>query len=220
MAVAKSKFKNNKLMKKYIFLLILIINISCNAQKQSTMIPEINNKFEQFDSVKYNRLKHENVNTISIKLENGTYIEMIKVKSGSAYYETPPNSYFKIFKDYYSSGKIKNKGLALNSWGDFKKEIWYEFDEQGKLIRETDYDKPFKFTFEDILKFCEKQGIKIDKGPISQNGWHNLISRILENRHPFWKIERLKKTNLIEIIKLDGITGKIISVETQEYINN
>ena len=206
-------------MKKYIVFLILIMITSCNAQNKSLMIPEIDNKFEIFDNFKYNNFKNNTSNTASIKLENGAYIEMIKVKSGSAYYETNSESYFKITKDYYPNGIIKSKGISANI-GTFQKGIWYEFDEEGKLIKEIDYDKPFKFTFEDILKFCEKENIEIKKGPILQNGWHNRIFRSVENAQPIWSIEHLKKRDLVEIIKLDGINGKILGKETYEYINN
>ena len=66
---------------------------------------------------------------------------------------------------FYKNNNIKMKGLFFNSLGSrgFQKGTWYEFDEQGKLIKEIDYDKFYKFTFEDILKFCEREKIKISK---------------------------------------------------------
>lgn len=205
-------------MKKYIFLLILVIVTSCNAQNKSLMTPEIDNKFERFDSIRFNLSTKENPNILRDFQPNGNYIEMSVSKSGKYYLEYYKDSYFMISKSYHLNGNIKKKGIAFNDF--FSKGIWYEFDEEGKLIKEIDYDEPFKFTFEDVLKFCEKQNIKIEKGPISQNGWHNLISREIENGKPVWKIEYLKKTNLIEIIKLDGITGKVLGAETYDYINN
>lgn len=207
-------------MKKYFFLLILIINISCNAQKNSLMIPEIDNKFEQFDSIKFNLSVKESPDILRQFQPNGNYIEMTIANSGKYYLETFKDTYYMISKSYYPNGNIKKKGIGFNA-DAFQKGIWYEFDEEGKLIKEIDYDKPFKFTFEDILKFCEKENIKIDKGPILQStGWHNKIFRNIENGLPIWKIEHLKKTNLVEIIKLDGITGKVLGTETYEYINN
>ena len=207
-------------MKKYIFLLILIIVTSCNAQNKSHMTPEIDNKSEKFDSCRYKNRPNINSHALIEKKLNGDYIEMIESKSSKSYVETSKNSYYRITKIYYPNGNIKMKGLSANT-GRFQKGIWYEFDEQGNLFKEIDYDKPFKFTFEDILKFCEKQNIKIEKGPILQGiGWHNEISRNIENGHPIWKIEHLKKINLVEIIKLDGITGEVLGTETYDYINN
>ncbi|WP_123872968.1 hypothetical protein [Chryseobacterium contaminans] len=206
-------------MKKYFFLLILIITTSCKAQKSLLMMPKIDNKFEKFDQDHYNKIYKKDIYLAYDKLSDGTYIEMDQSKNMKSYVETPLNSYYRITKIYYTNGNIKSKGLSSNT-GYFQKDIWYEFDEQGNLIKETDYDKPFKFTFEDILKFCEKENIEIKKGPISQSGWHNIISRKIETDKPIWKIERLKRSDLVEIITLDGITGKVIKRETEEYLNN
>lgn len=205
---------------KKIFLLMLIVNISCNAQKKTFMIPEVDNKFEKFDSIKFNSATKESSDILREFLSNGNYIEMTVSNSGKYYLETFKDSYYMISKSFYSNGNIKRKGLGFN--GDaFQKGIWYEFDENGNLIKEINYDKPFKFTFEEILKFCKKQGIKIDKGPILQStGWHNKIFREIEEEHPIWKIEYLKKSNLVEIIKLDGVTGKVLGTSTYKYINN
>ncbi|SHH06791.1 toxin-antitoxin system YwqK family antitoxin [Chryseobacterium vrystaatense] len=207
-------------MKKYVFILVLAINISCNAQNKPLMIPEIDNKFEKFDSVKFNESKKQNPNVLREFLYNGTYIEKDQGTYGKGYLATSPNSYYTITKIYYPNGNIKSKGISLNT-GTFKKGVWYEFDEQGNLIKETDYDKPFTFTFEDILKFCEKHGIKINKGPILQNtGWHNDIFRDIQNGHPIWRIEYLKKADLVEVIKIDGVTGKVLETSSYGYINN
>lgn len=205
---------------KYLFLLILLVNISCNAQKNKLMIPEIDNKFEKFDSIKYSYLHTKNPHNTNEVQSDGSYVEMIKLKE-SRYFYTPKDSYFTLVKLYHNNLNIKKKGVGINTGAfTFKLGIWYEFDEQGNLIKETDYDKPFKFTFEDILKFCEKENIEIKKGPISQSGWHNIISRKIETDKPIWKIERLKRSDLVEIITLDGITGKVIKRETEEYLNN
>ncbi|WP_449399663.1 hypothetical protein [Chryseobacterium wanjuense] len=183
------------------------------------MMPQIDNNFEKFDSTKYNYLYSKDPFNTTETLSDGTYMEMLSVNAGKYYKRTPKNSYFMISKSFYPNGNIKSKGLSSNT-GYFQKGVWYEFDEQGRLIKEVDYDKPFKFTFEDVLKFCNKRNIKIEKGSISQNGWHNIISRKIENGHPIWRIEYLKQPNLTEIITLDGITGKVLKQETEEYINN
>lgn len=207
-------------MKKYFVLLILIMVTSCNAQKHTLMIPEIDNRFEMFDSTRFNLSTKESPDILRQFLPNGNYFEMSISKSGKYYMETIANTYYMISKSYYLNGNIKKKGIGFN--GDaFPIGTWYEFDEEGKLIKEIDYDKPFKFTFEDILKFCEKEMIRVDKGPILQStGFHTKIYREIIEDQPIWKIEHLKKTNLVEIIKLDGITGKIIDKETYDYINN
>lgn len=208
---------------KNIFLIVFLLLInSCKSQNSTIMIPTVDNKFEKFDEIIYKKNKTTQSSSVSINLPDGKYIEMINVNSGAAYYETAKDSYFTIVKDFYKNFNIKFKGVGINSNPlGYKKGIWYEFDESGKLIKEIDYDKPFKFTFEDILKFCEKENITVEKGPILQStGWHTTISRGLENNHPYWSIEWLKKPDVLEKITLDGITGKVVSRTERQYINN
>ena len=197
-------------MKKLTTLVLLASTLSCQSQNIQPMEPIIDNKFEVFDNNKYIELAEKNKKSQEHFDENGNYLQMIKANAGSATYFTSKNSYFTIFKEYYKSGRINKKGLKFNVWGGFNFGTWYEFDEQGKLIKEIDYDKPFKFTFEDLLKFCEKEKIRVDKGPILQStGYHTKIRRGVKNEKPWWEIEHLKKPDLIETIKLDGISGEI-----------
>ncbi len=186
------------------------------------MTPYVDNKYEKFNQIEFNSSKKENSLTFREFLADGSYIELDQGSYGKGYNKTPKNSNYTIVKIYFQNGNIKSKGLTLNlPWTTFRKGIWYEFDESGKLIKETDYDKPFKFTFEDILAFCEKEKIQVDKGPILQStGYHTTIQRGLENNHPWWTIEWLKQPDILETIKLDGISGKVISRKDRNYINN
>lgn len=205
-------------MKEYPSLFVFIVIISCNAQNNLPMEPKIDNQFEKFDSIFCEELSKKNTN--NIMLSDGSHVEILKLKE-SRYFNTPNDSYFTIVKLYYENLNIKKKGLGFNVGPfAFKKGPWYEFDEKGNLVNEINYDKPFKYTFEDIVRFCEERNIKIIKGFIPQSGWYNKISRSIENGHPVWEIEHLKKSDLVEIIKLDGITGKILSTSTYKYINN
>nr|WP_199158258.1 hypothetical protein [Pedobacter sp. ASV2] len=190
---------------------------------QKTTIPIIDKNFEIFDSVRYSRLFEKNPHYQSEFLADGTYIEMTVANAGKNYLETTPNSYLMISKAYFNNGNIKSKGLAFNA-DAFQKGIWYEFNENGQLIKETDYDKYYKFTFEDILKFCEREHIEVKKGPILQStGFHTAIRRgysLLMDNVSWWEIDWLKKSDLIETIKLNGNTGVVVEKIERGYINN
>lgn len=209
---------------KNIFLIVFLLLInSCKSQHSKPMIPKINSQPEMFSEINFERLIDKNQFVKRGFLSGNTYIEIYTNNDGKITLETPTDSYFSIYKEFYNNKSIKQKGLQfnLNTGSSFLKGSWYEFDESGKLIKETDYDKPFKFTFEDILKLCEKENITVDKGPILQStGWHTTISRGLENNHPYWSIEWLKKPDILEKITLDGITGKVVSRTERQYINN
>ncbi|REC46839.1 toxin-antitoxin system YwqK family antitoxin [Chryseobacterium pennipullorum] len=202
-------------MKKIVFFLSLMIVVSCKSQNKKDILPSVDNKFEKFDS---NKIKDSDV--LREFLSNGNYIEINAANSGKYYQETFKDSYYMISKSYYPNGNIKSKGAGFNGDG-FQIGKWYEFDEKGNLIKEVDYDKPYKFTFEDILMFCEKEGISLTKGPVLQStGFHTTIIRRVEKEKPVWVIEWRKKSNVLETITLDGTTGKVISRRDSEYINN
>ncbi len=195
-------------------------NKSKNNNLNKKMIPKIDKNFEVFDSVKFNNSKKENPYVLREFFSDGTYIELDQGSYGKGYKLTPKNSLYQISKTYYKSGNIKVKGIGFNGDG-FYVGTWYYFDESGKLIKETDYDKPYKFTFEEIVKFCENEKIPLQKGPILQStGYHTVIRRDFNAESSWWQIEWLKKPNVIEIITLDGNTGKILKRQDTDYTNN
>jgi antitoxin component YwqK of YwqJK toxin-antitoxin module len=219
-------------MKAISMLLIMLCTLqSCHAQKKDQIIttqnktnmePIVTKDFEKFDSNRYEKLKAKDKFNTTEFLPDGTYIEMDEGNYGKSYSEIKPNSYFKLSKGFYSNGNIKLKGVSFN-WFAFQKGIWYEFDEQGKLIKEIDYDKNYKFTFEDILKFCEKEKIEVKKGPILQStGFHTTIRREYSEttKKATWTIEHLKTFDIKETIALDGTTGAVLSRRESPFINN
>ncbi|MET3025558.1 hypothetical protein ABXT06_02665 [Flavobacterium sp. UW10123] len=214
-----------------IILLFLLTGILSNCTAQNTtkskekkiskeMIPTIDKNFEVFDSQKFNNSKKENPYVLREFLSDGNYLELDQGSYGKGYKLTPKNSFYQILKLYYKNGNIKIKGVGFNGNG-FHVGTWYEFDESGNVIKETDYDKPYQFTFEEIVKFCENEKIPLQKGPILQStGYHTVIRRNFNSEGSWWQIEWLKKPNTIEIITLDGNTGKVLKRQEAEYTNN
>ena len=175
-------------------LLITLIN-SCKAQKndlkQKTM--------KTFDIETFNKNKVQtqyNFITKDSTLYNQSedydeYLEIINEK----------DSPFEIQNTYYKTGIIQMEVYRYSN--DFIINM-KEYDQQGTLIKETDYDKPFKFTFKDILKFIKKRNIDM-------NGDYFEITRGSNEKGCSWTIfwEKEDKT-AIKRINIDGITGKII----------
>ncbi len=223
-------------MKKVVlFCIIHLFFLSCSAQKDNhnsqnfadMQYPIVSKDFEKFDTTFYEQIKSSGFNTSRVETtsSNGDFIEMIKTSSGSTSRAIGKDDYFALTKSYFSNNNIKSKGLYFNvSWGGFKKGTWYEYDDQGNLVKEVNYDTPYQFTFEDILEFCKQNKIPVEKGPILQStGFHTVINRYTQedqSNSPIWKIEWLKKHDLIEEITLDGINGKVLDQKETEYRNN
>jgi hypothetical protein len=248
--------KNMIVKNKYLLITILLLFSACQnktgketEQKINIMAAPINDteikldsmgypivtkKFEIFDFETYEQRPPAKPNgyrnsTYVLKLPN-EIVKVFRIRGGSNgfYYNIYyPNSYFCVFKEYYSNGNIKRKGTMCVQEG-FAKGIWYEFDEFGKLIEETDYDKPFEFTFEDVVEFCKKNDIRVEKGYESVEEYRRTGSTQIWREYfessCQWKIEYRKEDpkaqqGLVEItIRLDGKTGKVISKTQMEYL--
>ncbi|MCF6351302.1 MAG: hypothetical protein L3J23_09805 [Flavobacteriaceae bacterium] len=185
--------------------LIIIVMASCKAQnnnlKQDTM--------KTFDIETFNKNKIGNeYNTV---LEDSTVIKQYKSGSG-LYIELikPKNSYFQTRNRYYSNGKLKS--TVQDFPNDFLAGVMKEYNQQGALIKETDYDKPFKFTFKDILKFIEQRNIDM-------KGDYFRIGRNVVDGTPVWGItyDKEKEKMILGTIGLDGITGEVIQEKDRSY---
>ncbi len=182
-------------------------------------IPVVTNEFEKFEFKNYDSSKGVN----RVILPDGTYQEYDS-QSPDGYIVTiqPNNSCFMIIKKFYKDGNIMEKGLMINS-GDSKKGNWYYFDKQGRLLREEDNDLPFKFTFEDLFNFLKKEKIPLAVGRI-QGGFHTQINNNPDPKETWWEVRWLKDKsrmpNVIEEIRINGISGKVISRKQSGYYNN
>ena len=181
--------------------------------------PIVTDEFEVFDEALFQAMEKNEIGDVFHYYKNGSFLQMWKGKTSFVYKYYPFNSFFYLYKGFYSSNKyIKEKGI--NYVRGFAKGLWYDFDEKGHLIKTTDYDAPFTFSFEDILAYCRAHRIEVTKG-YQRIGFHNEIHRFVNvDGSCYWTIEHLKRDDLIEAIYLDGKTGKEIKREDIEYINN
>lgn len=206
-------------MKKLILFINFLILISCHSQKKNTMTLYLDDKMETLDTSLFGNINQ--LESFSKKTDSG-YIQIMRNQTNISYQFTPNDSLYKIVKVYHLNHMIYNKGITLNlPWTTFPLGIWYEFDKDGKLIKKTDYDEPYKFTFEEVLAFCKAENIKLSKGPVLQStGYHTTIRRRIEKEKPIWEIQWKKKPDVLETIILDGTSGKVLSKRESQYVNN
>ena len=113
------------------------------------------------------------------------------------------NTFFVLKNQYYKNGILKITGLYFKS--SFRKGIWKEYDENGNLIKETDYDKGFNYTWEDLLKLLKEREIKIID--------RNTTIRKDEGRWHVWYVDGLHVYNIF----IDGKTGEILQDVKNEF---
>ncbi|GEJ44781.1 hypothetical protein [Chryseobacterium sp. ON_d1] len=219
-------------MKNLIYITFIFLFLSCEGQnkKQSTAdkpnIPTsikhsamhtqnnyknlINDKVEYFDIKYFDNHKDEAENLIYTD-NFGSEIKIFGDKESGYFNDTTPkNSLFTIHKEY------NHKGVIHQKWVNFKNGIGaigikYEFDDSGKLIKQTDTDKDFKITPDDIINYCNKNNIDL-------HNEYTSISRGVDDitKKSTWEIEYRGKYDgkygSSIIIELEGNTGEIQKV--------
>ncbi len=180
--------------KKAIIIVSILSLTGCNAQKNITM--------EKFDIDRFEKNKNK-LNEFNFVKDDGTVVEQIELKHVFVEDIILKGSFLIKKRQYYKTGFLKITGLYFNS--SFKKGVWKEFDEQGRLIKETNYDKGFNYTWEDLVKSLEKRKVDI-KG-------RNTTIRKEEGN---WRFSYVEGIYIYDVI-IDGNTGKIIQDEKNEF---
>lgn len=197
---------------------IILVLFSCNAQEKNkqekTTQKHTEMTTEIFDLETFNKNK---VNDVYSFKRNGIEIQQIQTGKGDdliyTEYETPnaPELFF-IYKEFYYNGSLKEKGKRFKQ-GKFQKGIWQEYDKKANLIKETNYDTPYNFNFEQLVKLLNDKEYKIDlldKNTLIGRGiggsdWKGKI-----DTNPTWYIVWKNKPMRRETLKIDGITGDIL----------
>ena len=170
---------------------------SCKAQTNNNNLMQ--KKIEVFDIKGYYERSKEPEYEGYYK-EDNTYVRQFGDSlSGFVEYETSPSleEVFQIYRRFYPNGSLMLKGL--NFPNDFEKGIWKEYDEQGNLIKETDYDKGFDYTWEDLLKLLKKREVDIK----------DTDNTTIRKEDGNWRFSYVKGIYIHDVI-IHGKTGKVI----------
>lgn len=211
-----------------IFILCAIL-FSCNAQerkgeknKNESVITNNTSKMatEKFDIEKFakNKINGEYI----FELEDGTEVRQFGGDNNYVEYKYPPApNLIATYKEfYYPSGKLKTiKKIFPNNFI----RLSMEYNEEGKLIKQTDYDEPFKFSFEELQGLLKKRKEQIDL--LDQN---TLIGRAIDgtdwkgktDKGPTWYISWKEIPMRRETLKINGITGELIEKGHYDHLDN
>ncbi len=208
-------------MKKLLFILTILSLTSCVAQKnlkmeQEIIIPQITKEFETFDIKEFNikKLNEE----VRIKEDDKLIIllDYSKGYSKSVYYD---KSAFSVVNNYYLNGNIEIKGIRFNNGSEYG--TWYYYDEKGNLTKEENIDEGYDFGWLDVIKYCLKHNIQLEKGYPKSGGVKTEIYKNEEEGKKVWTISYYKpKTDEYIEVTLEGKTGKEIKRRDLEFIGN
>jgi hypothetical protein len=139
-------------MKKIIVLCLLVLINSCSSQKIKNNLKE--NTMEYFDINKY---KDWEIDTKYSPTGKDKYLKKGEERISIEYFNDAVQIELNtINSPYYKFKKfsLKTNRLLLigTEFYDIHVGIWESYDETGQLIKKIDYDKPYKFSIEDLIK--------------------------------------------------------------------
>ncbi|WLD23261.1 hypothetical protein NU10_11160 [Flavobacterium dauae] len=228
-------------MNKYILVLFFsLIALQCKSQKLNpeNMNTIVTPEFKRFDYKKIEDLKEKynsNINLSSVRKDSTADFKFTKEykdyqlleydKNGNLHQKTilkEDNSveiYQKLtpFLDYYeryfSDGNIAVKGIT--SWLGFGIGKQYIFTKDGKIRNKKDFDEGFKFTFNDLLNYCNENEIDL----ASECEFPHRVVKTQDNSNKkYWIIEYCNsRLGRIDSFKIDGETGKVILKHSENF---
>ena len=204
------KKKKSKMLKFFLVVCFSSLLAECKAQikqqniKQSQISNLKNAKMsEKFDIETFNKNQQNNSYEFDIK---GGHVLQFSYGNGYAEEIIYTDKLFKLTKDFYKNGNIKQKGLTFIKDG-FMKGVWQFFESSGNLSHEIDYDSWYKFTWEDVQRFLRENHVNIQQDII------NIDRTWKEKEERVWVISYKttpdKNGNYIRTVTLNGNSVKI-----------
>lgn len=183
-------------------LLIPSVFILADCLAQSVQGLPDTNKREHFDIASYN--KHQRNNSYQFDTKNA---HVLQFSYADGYFEeiTYPGKLFKLTKEFYKNGSLKQTGLSFIK-GDFMKGTWQYHDTSGKLSHQINYDSWFKFSWDDVQHFLQANRVTIADLISINRTWKTGEKRIWTISY---KTTPDKDGNFIRTYTLNGQTGKI-----------
>lgn len=196
-------------MNKFLILFLFAINIGCNAQVNKNDSSKIS-AMEKFDKMKFD--KNQIDGEYNFNLPDGTKVRQLKFNSEIYVVNISyPDSPRETQKEYYVST------LNLKRQGDyfygFEIGVWKDYNESGEVVKETDFDKPYAFSVEDLIKKMKKTGVDL-----SVKEFGIKVSRN-NNKTPIYIVSypEIKGSSTVIVLMISGVDGEIV-YKTQERI--
>jgi hypothetical protein len=181
----------------FLFYLILLFDSSFAQTKSQTK------KMEKFNISQFMSLAVNSEYTQILK--DGTVINQFQSLDGFTETVIPVKGWFYEYRDYFLNGILKEKGKYF-LYGNYKSGTWMKFDEDGHLLNKINYDTPYKMSLDDVFAITKERKILFSK-----ENTINTIKRDIVDGKPFWFVEWQETYGRIEVLKIDDVSGKVVS---------
>lgn len=195
-------------------LTLLVVISSCKAQGNNNIKQNktLERTTEKFDSWTYYRQRHGSEYVFEDHLRGK--VRQFGGDNGSEFveYARKDNELYGSYKEFYNKTKTLKK-IGRYYYNKFSIGIWKLYNEDGYLIETIDKDFPYKnYPWEKVERFITEE-LKL-----------NLFDKEVEvNRYideevnlPIWYITWRTDSTEVFSIKINALTGKVISKEINE----
>ena len=195
-------------------LTLLVVISSCKAQGNNNIKQNktLERTTEKFDSWTYYRQRHGSEYVFEDHLRGK--VRQFGGDNGSEFveYARKDNELYGSYKEFYNKTKTLKK-IGRYYYNKFSIGIWKLYNEDGYLIETIDKDIPYKnYPWEKVERFITEE-LKL-----------NLFDKDVEvNRYideevnlPIWYITWRTDSTEVFSIKINALTGKVISKEINE----
>jgi hypothetical protein len=199
-------------MKTQIIILVLLLHFtSCKSQiiKKDELTIKKDTTMEHFDINKYKKLPVNPKTGLQV-LPNGDEVQHFTGSKGVGFVERTKikNSPYCIVKVFYQNTSLQAKG---NEFYGLPIGIHNEYDEKGNLIKETNYDKDYKFSIDDLIK---KMKEKYNYDLMNVEKTYNL-NRYIDSQYTKLPIYELyyrdnKNHQVLHSYIINGNTGEVL----------
>jgi YD repeat-containing protein len=195
-----------------VILLVVFIFTNACADNNTTLKSPKGYKMERMDVNKFYKNK-DSSHRYEFILPNGTKVVQVGEKE-TGFNETrtsPENPLFQENRAYYGTGELWGKWLEYKN--RFPHGISYTYDKQGNVIKQTNYDEGYIYTWKDIKKYCNTHHIDLfDRFTlISKRSRNDILDMYKPENIKFINPEN-KLTERDAFIAYEAKKGKVIKV--------
>lgn len=118
---------------------------------------------------------------------------------------------FEEYRYFDTEGDLQSQGTIMINRG-FAKGLFFEFDKQGNIIKQTDYDKPFTYSWKQLYNFIKTKGIDL-------YDTHTYVKRdASDQQNPYWLITwKHEILPAVNVLIISGIDGEFLEQKTDYF---
>ncbi len=190
-----------------LLMLLALCQTNCSSRQK-----HIKQNMERFNIEYFERHAVDDEQTETI--DDGSVITRLRYAYGFTERIVPRGGYFDTYKEFHPNGNLRTKGLVFKK-GGFKAGKWPEYEENGSLEKETNYDAPYKLDVAQVLDMVRQRKISF-----SMTDSYSKINRNILKGTPTWVVEWKEQPSRMERLFIEDATARVVKQDFYQFVDN